>query len=78
MSDYNGYELFNDVEDTHLQARNRAVVVYNIIEDSRVGPDVKAAGALEAIRYLRHVPDDERSTVISLLRIMLGEVKHEC
>lgn len=60
---WNGYSLFNDVEDTILRNQNRAAVMVNI--SSRHGDKGVAD-------YFRQLPDTDHMDVISRLGKLAG------
>lgn len=64
MQNFKGFELFNDVEDKELQARNRAVVMANISEDFKTKEGrISQAGALLIFGYFGSIPKEEREPV---------------
>lgn len=60
-----GYSLFNDIEDTELRIRNRAVVMANIFEDNLDGDakvdavTIKGDGAVLLLQYVKNIPEEE-------------------
>lgn len=57
---FNGFSLFNDIEDDQLRTRNRAVILTNIMEDGCLKGKVKAKAALLIMGYFNCIPDEER------------------
>ena len=71
MKDFNEYSLFTDVEDKELQARNRAVTMYNIFEDNSMGKNkVSIHGTQLLLGYLNAVPEAERAPIIEKFHLM--------
>lgn len=62
--DYKGYELFTDVEDADLQARNRAVVLWNIFETNAKNGKASPKGVVDMIGYTKNVPGDQRKAML--------------
>lgn len=57
---FNGFPLFNDIEDTQLRTRNRAVILTNIMEDGFVKGKIKAKAALLIMGYFNSIPAEEK------------------
>lgn len=79
--EYNGYDLFVDVEDVELQARNRAVVLWNIFESyCNGGKTAPPQAMVEMLGYLKQIPEDERRNVVTKFRSIQGqkEAMPEC
>ena len=70
MDEYNGYDLFNGIQDPELQARNRAVVLWNMFEQNSQKGKVTSRGFAEMLGYIKHVPPVERAPVLSKLRTL--------
>lgn len=66
--EYNGYDLFMDVEDAELQARNRAMVLWNMFEENSKNGRANARGLTSMLGYIKNVPEDERAAAISKLQ----------
>jgi len=63
-NDFKGFSLFNDITDSELQARNRAVVLSNIAEDhTNKEKRINAKGASLILGYFSLIPPDQRLTV---------------
>lgn len=60
---YNGFELFNDIEDEALRTRNRAVVLANMYEDNSKGGKISPKGASLLLGYFQAVPEAARQSV---------------
>jgi len=62
-----GYSLFNDIEDTELRVRNRAVVMANIFDDNldekATTPTIKGAGAALLLSYFSKIPAEDMQAV---------------
>lgn len=59
-NEYNGYSLFNDVEDKALKQRNRAVVMANIAEQYTKAKKITIKGASLILGYFDCIPQEER------------------
>ena len=73
MSEYEGYDLFNDVEDIQLKTRNRAICMWNIFQSGSKGGKVHKGTTATMFGYFTSIPSDERADVLSLL----GEIYAE-
>lgn len=60
---YQGFNLFNDIEDFDLRTRNRAVVLANIYEDNCKDGKVSGKGAVTIMNYFQKIPEGERGAV---------------
>lgn len=60
---FQGFELFNDIEDAALRTRNRAVVLANMYEDGQKEGKVSPALASRILKYFNLVPEGERAAV---------------
>lgn len=74
MTEYKGYDLFNDIDDETLRTRNRAVVLANIAEDnmnkeSRITPK----GASLVMGYFAAIPEQERAIVFEKFKQSMQE-----
>jgi len=56
----NIYPLFEDTEDKALQARNRASIILNIMEDNSKDGKVSLKGTSLVIKYMKDIPEGER------------------
>jgi hypothetical protein len=66
-NNFKGFSLFNDVEDTALRARNRAIVLANISEDHRTKESrINVKGVALIMGYFGNIPKEERKEVSSL------------
>lgn len=63
MSTYQGFNLFNDIEDIILRTRNRAVVLANIYTDNCKDGKVSGKGAITILNYFQKIPEAERAMV---------------
>ena len=62
--DYKGYDLFTDVTDPDLQARNRAVVLWNIFESNSKNGKATPSGVIDMVSYTKMIPEDERKAAL--------------
>lgn len=53
------YNLFEDIKDEGLRARNRGVVLANIYEDSLVGGKTPPSGMKALLSYFQSIPVEE-------------------
>lgn len=60
---YKGYDLFNDIEDKALQARNRAVVMANMIEPHVKDGRLTERGTHLALGYFGSIPEEDRKAL---------------
>jgi DNA-binding ferritin-like protein len=72
MSDYNGYELFEDVEDQDLRAHNRAACLFNMFHDVAEKGLAKGKNAIGLMQYMALVPEAERKPVVDKLTQMVA------
>jgi hypothetical protein len=63
MANYNGFELFNDIEDAALRTRNRAVVLTNLYDDHQKEGKLSPPAAARILQYFAQVPEGERAMV---------------
>jgi hypothetical protein len=61
MNNFKGFELFNDVEDKQLQARNRGVVMANIACDHSKDQRINAKGVELICGYFTLINPDDRA-----------------
>jgi hypothetical protein len=66
-------ELFNDEEDQNVQARNRAVEMYNMADEHSHEGMVSAEGMVAMLTYLDAIPPEERAAVVARLTLMMEE-----
>jgi hypothetical protein len=66
-NEFKSYSLFNDIEDTNLRNRNRAVVLANIAEDNtdRNTKRINVKGSTLILGYFNCVAEDDRSEVMT-------------
>jgi hypothetical protein len=62
-NEYQGYGLFNDIEDAKLRTRNRAVILANITENNIKNGRVNDRGRDLLSGYFGLVPSEERADV---------------
>lgn len=64
-NDFKSYSLFNDIADTDLRNRNRAVVLANIAESAidRKTKRITAKGAALILGYFGNVEEADRADV---------------
>ncbi len=60
---YKGFELFTDIEDSHLRNDNRAKVLVNIAEDHTKERKISPKGASLILGYFQEVPEHDRKNV---------------
>lgn len=73
MTNYKGFELFEDIEDEALRNRNRAVVLSNIAEDHTRNRLVSPKGASLMLGYFQAIPQEERKVVRDLFESNMKE-----
>jgi len=75
MEDNNieGYSLFNDIENFELRARNRAIIMANILEDNFYKNRVSRKGLMIVKKYLKCLPILEQDAATSYLTQVLKE-----
>lgn len=72
MPEVNGYDLFVEVDDPQLQARNRAVCLYNIFEENANKGKITAGSVAQMVDYMKSIPTLERATVVEKLHLMMN------
>ena len=60
LNNYKGFDLFNDIGDGTLKARNRGVVMANISEDHTKNRKISPKGAGLVLGYFFAIPAEER------------------
>jgi len=65
------YDLFLEVEDLDLQARNRAVCLYNMFDSNSNNGKVNSRGVKEMLSYMKMIPEGARSAVMAKLHLMI-------
>jgi hypothetical protein len=60
---YKGFSLFNDIEDTFLRNRNRAVVLTNLASDHTKERKISNKGAALILGYFNALPAEDRKDV---------------
>jgi hypothetical protein len=63
MSEINGYDLFDDIDDVVVRTHNRAAVIMNMFP----GKTGTAEQLSKALNYLKALPDGERHPVVQKL-----------
>ena len=63
MIQYKGFDTFEDIEDSTLRNRNRAVVLSNIAEDSSRNKKISPGGAGLIIGYFNVIPAEDKREV---------------
>lgn len=63
MSNYKGYDLFDNLEDRTLRIRNQAVVLANIAQDNSKGKAITPRAASIILGYFREVAAEDRNDV---------------
>ncbi len=72
-NEYNGYSLFNDVEDKTLQQRNRAVVMANIAEQYTQAKKITLKGTALILGYFGCIPQEERKPLYEVFEKTMKE-----
>ena len=63
-NEIHGYSLFNDVEDTEVQAYNRARIVFNMLDDNAdKDKNVSQKGTALVFQYFQQIPETERAAM---------------
>ncbi len=76
-NNFNGFALFNDVEDTTLRNRNRGVVMANIVDAYAKDGKVSQKGAYLLLSYFSHIPDGDKKEVYESFERKLLEYGYE-
>jgi hypothetical protein len=63
-NDYKGFSLFNDIDDSSLRTRNRAVVLANIAENNAKNRLISANGLSLIMGYFSKLPEDQRQELV--------------
>ena len=63
------YDMFNDVKDVALKARNRAIVMANIFEDHAEGNNINGKGASLLFKYYAEVPNVEKAVTFNAFKL---------
>lgn len=63
INEYKGFSLFNEIKDSELRTRNRAVVLANITEDNLTKQTKRLTpkGAVLVLGYFTCIPDEEKA-----------------
>ena len=69
----NDLEMFTDIKDSALKARNRAIVMANIFEDNAEGDNISTKGAALLFGYFKNVPAIEKATTFEAFQINMTE-----
>jgi len=64
QNEFQGYTLFNDIEEAALRNRNRGVVMSNMAEFHMKDKKISPKGALLIIGYMKSVPEVDRISVM--------------
>jgi len=70
---FSGYSLFNDIENFELRARNRGIIMSNILEDNLIKELVSRRGISIVKKYLEKIPLLERKAAVDALYTSLLE-----
>lgn len=62
------YDMFNDVKDVALRARNRAIVMANIFEDNAEGNNINGRGASLLFKYYGGIPATEKAVTFEAFK----------
>lgn len=73
MDNYKGYSLFNDIEDSILRNRNRAVLMANITEFNTKNNKITPKGAALLLGYFNQVPMGDREIVMKNFETQVKE-----
>ena len=76
-NEFKGFSLFNDIEDTSLRQRNRAVVMANIAESNSRSSRITPKGMGLIIGYFGCIPENERKAVHDQFIISMKERNFE-
>jgi len=71
---FNGYSLFDDIEEAFLRNQNRAQVLYNML-DSATWKENNAKDTAELIQYMDLVPDEDKADVYSNLISLVSRME---
>ena len=77
MTQFKGFDLFNDIADVDLRNRNRAVVLANIAEDNTRNRLISPGGAGLILGYFKQIPEQERDDVRRRFVINMKERGYE-
>lgn len=66
-------ELFTEVKDAQLRARNRAIVMANIFEDNAQGDNISTRGAAQLFGYYKRVPEVEKAITFEAFKANMTE-----
>lgn len=72
-NEINGYSLFNDIEDSDLQERNRAVVMANIAETYTTKGKITMRGVALITKYFNEIEDSLRQSLYSRFEKVMRE-----
>lgn len=70
------YDLFNNIKDRGLRARNRGVILANIYEDSMVKGKLPPSGMKHLLSYFQAVPDEEKAEAYAEFQVQMTERKY--
>lgn len=71
--EYKGFSLFNDIEDSALRIRNRAVVLANMAEGSAKNKKIGPNGMGLIIGYFDKIQREERKAVMEQFIVYMKE-----
>ncbi len=63
MTQYKGFELFDDITNDVLRVRNQAVVMANIAEDNSKNGFISPKGTSLMLGYFQQIPDKDKTAV---------------
>ncbi len=70
------YNLFNDIEDEGLRARNRGVILANIYEDGVVDGKTPPSGMKNLLSYFKSIPYEGRERAYAEFQVQMTERKY--
>lgn len=70
---YKTLPLFNDIEDTYLRTRNRAVIMANVSEQYSLNGKINVKGVALVLGYFNSIPEDERKELYSAYEKQMAE-----
>lgn len=73
QNEYKGFSLFNDIDDSDLRNRNRAVILANIAESHIKDKKISPSGAGLILRYFSLIPGDEREVVKDKFQVAMQQ-----
>lgn len=75
---YLNFNLFTDVEDEELKARNRAAIMSNIFEDhaNADGETLTPLGFSHLVGYFSKIPDDGKTAALEVFSVLCEKKGH--